>query len=62
MTELKQAINELKQEMNKLRNEIKLSGERINKNIVQMGYKTIVVFIGTSVVMTAVLGFLIKTN
>lgn len=56
--DLDESKNELKQEIN----ELKLSIECANKNIVQMGYKTMTVLASASLGMTAALGFLIKTN
>ena len=61
----KQDINELKQDINELKqdvNELKLSEERTNKNIAQMGYKTMIVLVGVLGSMIAALGFLIKLN
>jgi hypothetical protein len=56
----KQDIKELDLKIETVRTEIKLSEERTNKNIAQMGYKTI---IGLGSLITggvAILGFLIK--
>lgn len=52
ITELR---NELKQDINRLEH-------RLDKSISQMRYKTIIVLVSSLVGMTAVLGYLIKTN
>jgi len=50
--------DELKQDINKLNNDL----QRTDKNIALMGYKTMIVLVSALASMTAVLGYLIKTN
>ncbi len=61
-SELKMDIKGLDLKIETLRTEIKLSEERTNRNIAQMGYKTIFGLGSMIAVGVAVLGFLIKLH